>query len=817
MKVLGNNNLVRIRVATHKRHSTTHLPTAIPLYHKNLFEFFTRSTTNKNGVYYIGRELTNYDNLRNYLRRYSLIPWEEKVALLWQTIGGRKYLIDNSVPIELDPENMLIHDSVLKITNIEDNVHDDFQLIRYISPETFSDEKSKSDTHSFGILLWEIFSSIKSFQEDYDILYTIKKSKSARKSSLKNIDLYKLCLLDDFDKRSSWSRIVKELENISFGQEYIENAGYENKDTRLDKNFLILSDFDSLENMKRQIIESFKLNKGCNHDGFNFNNAKKDIFEYIELTSDKVKFIPTVYFAKIKCRTLGFLNSLNLSPCLDSGNLSADSNIIKILFPVRTIEHCGNLKDYFVREIKTALKISNIREKRNRLKEIFNEYGKFVITKFTIGGAITIDCSKVSAKSVERLQTYLYWGINCAKGESQPILELTSLDNFLAFETFPSSHMEIVKDLNSWVKDVYDCKNVAIISYEGYKPSYDLLDNELKHEIFECFSFKPTNQNLPKLIPQLPTEYKQKIFSEWISKSSLLFHEHDFIEKFSLQYEVLLRDSKLGYGKKMTKILKEPKITLENSTTISFINPQNRQFTYSLPVIDKFKSDETSYCITPLNYSAKISLDLSAIIPTDDSFIYYGNYYSQILPKTFCIGSTLTTTYETCDIPDMPNKFSQEMLPERIESFLKELRENYNTNTTSFLCNDGRIINQNQIRDWLENMQSNLENLEIISFEDWNPSYRMLSQLREDIGSISDNEYQIVFNEENLISRDNQNNMIIKYPRLLKNDNYHIYGYILEKSDNLEESWEKTPAAITFDQTSKYECNVIIHKNNNLK
>ncbi|CAG8483192.1 3160_t:CDS:2 [Dentiscutata erythropus] len=792
--------------------------------------------TNDNRSY---RELTNYDNLRNYLRRYSLIPWEEKVTLLWQTIGGRKYLIDNSVPIELEPKNIFIHDSILKITNIVDNVHDDFQLIRYISPESFSNEKTKSDIYSFGILLWEIFSSIKLFQEDYNILYTIK---SARKSSLKNVDLYKLCLLDDLDKRSSWNRIVKGLENISVGQNYIENAGYENKHTRFDKNFLILSDFNSLENVKkRQIIESFKLNKGCNRDGFNFNNAKKDIFENIELTSDKVEFIPIVYFASINVEPWGFLNSLNLSPCLDSGNLFADSNIIKILFPVRTIEHCGNLKDDFVREIKIALKILNIREKRNRLKEIFNEYGKFVITKFTIGGAITIDCSKVNAKSVERLQTYLYWAVNCAKGESQPIFELTSLDNFLSFETFPSRHMEIVKDLNSWVKDVYDCKNVAIISYEDYKPSYDLLDNELKHEIFECFSFRPTNQNLPKLIPQLPAEYKQKIFSEWISKSSLLLRVHDLIEKLSLQYEVFLSDSKLGYGKKITtKILKEPNITLENSTTISFINSQNRQITYSLPVIDKF--DETSYCITPFNYSsnysldhfqnhkkiccqikyniAKISLDLSTIIPTElynDSFIYYGNYYSQILPKTFYIGSTLTTTNETCDIPDIPNKVSQEMLPERIEQLLKELRENYNINTTSFLCNDGRIINQNQIRDWLENIQSNLENLEIISFEDWNPSYRMLSQLREDIGSISDNEYQIVFNEENLISQDNQNNMTIKFPHPLINDNYHIYGYILEKSDNLEESWEKTPAAITFDQTNKYGCNVIIHKNNNLK
>ncbi|RIB08413.1 hypothetical protein C2G38_2211725 [Gigaspora rosea] len=834
--------------------------------------------TSENKCYYFVREFSNEENLSTYLRRIILFTWEEKITLLCLIFDGLKYLHNNNVDrFLLDPKNIIIHNLIPKITNIEMSKYvtgvekdEHKSLTNYqksaeicTASEIYNVENDKDNKiellniYRLGILLWEISSRIETFHENYDIALTIRITKVARKSpinrtSLEYIDLYKLCSHDGLgkcnnsimndtiilylftniyliaDKRPIWHKIAEELENISCDQKYIENSRQVNKYTRFDKKLLILPDFDSLEDVesKRQIGLFFQLNKGRNRDGYNFIKAKKEIFENIEIKSEKVEFIPTVYFAKINVEPWEFLNNFNLSPRFDSDNLLADSNIIKILFPIRTLEYNGNLNVDFVQEIKDALKISDINEKRDALNKIFNENGKFVITKFIIGGAITVDCSKVDAKSIERLQAYLYWAIEYAKGEAQPVFELTSLDSFPSFETFPSRPMKIAKDLYSWLKDVYDNKDVTIISYESYKPSYELLDDKLKHEIFKWFNFKPTNQNLPMLIPQLPAEYKQKNFSEWISKSSLLLRVNELIEKLSLQCGIFLRHNRLGYGKKSAfKFLKEPDTTLMNKTTISFINSKNQQITYPLQTVNKFKLAETSYNITPLNYNYskknyfQIKYQL-AKISLDSPNLSFGNCYNYILPKTIYIGGTLTKIYETCDIPDIPDlssKFSQEILPEQVEQILKELGKNNNIDTTSFISNHGKAVNQNQINDWLKNILSNPENLEIISFEDWNPTDQMLSQLRDDVKFISENEYQMVFNGENSINYD-QNSIAIKYPRPLTDDNCQIYGCIAKKySDNLDESWERIPAAISFDQANRYGCNVIIHKNNNLK
>ncbi|KAF0332901.1 kinase-like protein [Gigaspora margarita] len=820
------------------------------VYHENSLEIF--GFTNKNRSYSIVYELDNYDYLSNYLRRHSLITWKDIITLLCLTFDGLKYLYNNNVDhFILDPKNIIMHNLIPKITNIEmskdntevetskDNAEvekdEHKSLINYQKSGTYyvgNDKDNKIELlniYSLGIFLWEISSGIETFHENYDISLTIRINKVARKSfinrkSLKYIDLCKLFSHDGYDKRLIWHKIAEELENISCDKKYIKNPKQVNDHTRLDKKFLILPDFHSLEGVesKKQIGMFFQLNKGRNRDGYNFISAKKEIFENIEIKSEKLEFIPTVYFAKINAEPWGFLNNLNLSTRFDND----DSNIIKILFPIRTLEHSGNLKVDLVRELKDALKISDINEKRDKLKRILYENGKIVITKFIIGGAITIDCSKVDVKSIERLQAYLYWAIKYAKGEAQPVFELTSLDNFPSFETFPSRPMKIAKDLYFWLKDVYDSEDVTIISYESYKPSYELLDDKLRQEIFDCFDYKPTNQILPKLIPQLPAEYKQKNFSEWISKSSLLLRVNELIEKLSLQCGIFLRNKKLGYGKKSTfKFLKEPETTLMKNTTISFINSKNQQITYPLPTINKFKSTETSYHITPLNYnySEKICFQIKyhiAKISLDSSNISFENCYSQILPKTIYIGGTLTKIYDDCDIPDIPNlpsKFSKEILPEQIEQFLIELGKNNNIDTTSFISNDGKVINQNQINDWLKQILYNPEHWEIISFEDWKPTYQMLSQLRDDVKFISENEYQMVFNGENSLNYGDQNSIAIKYPHPLIDDNCQIYGYIAKKySDNLDESWERIPAAITFDQANRYGCNVIIHQNNNL-
>ncbi|CAG8532682.1 66_t:CDS:2 [Racocetra fulgida] len=562
-----------------------------------------------------------------------------------------------------------------------------------------------------------------------------------------------------------------------------------------------------------------KIINGRNRNNHDFAITKNDIFKNVEVKTDKTDFIPIVFLVKINTSHWEVLN--NLSPCSNGGHLFADADKIQIHIPVGTIEYCGNLNADFIQEIKDALNISNVDEKKNKLKEIFHDYGNYVITKFTIGGTITIDCSKADPKSLECLQTYLSWGISYAKGESLPIFELTSLDSFPSFETLPSraQPMKCVGDLYSWLKDLHDYKNVTIISYEGYKPSFGLLDEQLQNGIFECFSFKPNNQSLPKLIPQLPATYEQKSFSEWVSKPSLLSHAHDLIENnLSLQYNIFPKHySKLGYGKSIRfKFLKQPKIISTKKITISFIYPKNQHITHLSYDIDKLNLDETFYHITPIDdvkcstqifcqityHAAEISWDSPSMIPAElykdspKAIKAIENYYGNTLPKALTIGSTLTT-YEACNISNLPYKFPQETSPEKIEQILEELNID-----TSFISNNGNVINRNQIKDWSEAFNTNPENWKIISFGDWSPCYKTLHQFREDIKFVSNNEYQIVFHGENSFSHEDQN-IIIKFPHPLINDNYQIFGNILKKyPNNLGESWKKIPeATIAFNIT----------------
>ncbi|CAG8628940.1 27257_t:CDS:2, partial [Racocetra persica] len=629
------------------------------------------------------------------------------------------------------------------------------------------------------------------------------------------LNIYSLGVLfwEISNKRPNCHKIIEELDNISFEQIYNEDAK------------------DSLESTN-QIDNFFKLSKGRNRNNHDFAITKKDIFKNVEVKTDKADFTPIVFLVKINTSHWEVLN--NLSPCSTGGHLFADADKIQIHIPVGTIEYCGNLNADFIQEIKDALNISNIDEKKNKLKEIFNDYGNYVITKFTIGGMITIDCSKADSKSVECLQTYLSWGVSYAKGESLPTFELTSLDGFPSFETLPSrpQPMKCARDFYSWLKDLHDYKNVTIISYEGYKPSFELLDEQLKNGIFECFSFKPNNQGLPKLIPQLPATYEQKSFSEWVPKPSLLSHVHDLIENYlSLQYNIFLKHySKLGYGKSIRfKFPNQPKIIPTKKITISFIYPKNQHITHLSYNLDKLNFDKAYYHITPIDdikcstqiycqityHAAEISWDSSSIIPAElykDSPEAIENYYGNTLPKTLTIGGTLTT-YEACNISNLAYKFPQEILPEKIDQILAKLNID-----TSFISNNGNVINRNQIKDWLEVFITNPENWKIISFGDWSPSYKTLHQFREDIKFVSNNVYQIVFNGENTFSREDQNIVVIKFPQPLINDNYQIFGHILKKyPDNLGETWEKIPeVTIAFSDVNKYGCTAIIYKNNNI-
>ncbi|CAG8766831.1 8895_t:CDS:2, partial [Racocetra persica] len=782
-----------------------------------------------NMEYFFIREYANNGDLRDYLGKNPQMSWNDKVKLARQVVSGLKFLHDKKIiHVELHPKNILMHNSTPKLTNIgisKLTTPNGYPFTHYTPPEVLAPQISNG--------------GIPPFNESFDIAVALKVIGGSREvpvigTPLKYINIYVKCWDDNPDKRPSCLEILQEMREIVYEELYsrdqVQEQNYvpvpDSENGPLSPDFNFVNDLDEMEaghllnfdlleqeaERKRLFVKRFGLTKGRNRDGFDFAPGKKHIlYDNGGFNSKKIEhFTPIIYLAKINIEPWGFLNRFTLFSHKDK-TVPYGADIIRIHIPIGEVEYDGCLSDEFIHEIKDALNLSNVDEKRLKLDEIFNEYGNYVITKFTIGGAIMINTQDINDESLLRFQVYLNWGISFAKGETQAIFENGSLEGFPRFETFPSRSMENVSDLYRWLKDLHECKDVELILYKEYKPFYELLDNNLKEKIFECFALTPVDEPLPILIPQLPPEFKQKTFSEWMSLSnlSLLPYVRDWIEELSLRYGVLLQHSKLQHGKTVAfKFLKEPEITPINKLIILLAQPKNQQEAYLLDNgIDLKMADELNISETPfidfnssLNYPAKdlknskkksskrvfcqiifqaarLSFVLPYVKPSEpyieavDEAIescqpyknlseLFNNDFGHLLPKTVVIGGILKRSYESYKINSIDNilkiEFDDNTSQEEIENRLAELSKEYNIDTSLFISHCEKVIDQNQINDWWKSIKNDPENWKIISLEDWVPSYKVLDQSCNDVEIILDDKYHIVFEGEIFLTQDNQ-------------------------------------------------------------
>ncbi|CAG8574247.1 5680_t:CDS:2 [Gigaspora margarita] len=738
------------------------------------------------------------------------------------------------------------HENILKIYGLTSN-----------GPK-LNDQMSKDGTklniYSLGMLCWEISNNgVLPYNGSFDIPLAYKVIDDKRPNCLEILEELKETSYEEVYNKDQTQDLdrVPDPKDISYTCDPIIS------DNIFDVNTEHLLDFDFLEQERERkilFVKRFGLTKGRNKDEYDFVPGKKHILDDNgRFNAEKIDhFTPIVYLAKVNTEPWEFLNNFALFPRKDN-KVPYGVDLIRIHIPVGEVEYEGHLTDQFIYEIKDALDISDIEKKRTKLIEISNEYGTYLITKFIIGGAIMIDAHNINAESLLRFQVYLNWGISFAKGETHAIFENGSLEDFPSFKTFPSRPMENVKDLYTWLKDLYDCKDVELILYKCYKPFYELLDNNLKEKIFECFSLNRVDEPLPILIPQLPPEFKQETFSEWVSLSnpSLLPYVRDWIEELSLRYGVLLQHSKLEYGKKVAfKFLREPEITPMNKLIILVSQPNNQQEAYLLDNgIDLEMADELRISETPFtdfksssNYpvedlinsknksskkvfcqiiyqAARLSFDLPCIkasepyIKAVDKAIesyqpykelseLFNNYYGHLLPKTIVI------------------EFDANTSQEEIVNRLTELNEIYNIDTSLFLSQCGKVIDQDQIESWWKSLKNNPENWKIISFENWVPSYKVLDQSCSDVKVVLDDKCHIVFEGENFLTLDNQSSLIIDFPGpLSENDKEcQVYGEIVKKDiSGKNECWETIPnVTITFDYISRLGCVALIHNNSGI-
>ncbi|KAF0449995.1 chitin synthase regulatory factor chr2 [Gigaspora margarita] len=785
-----------------------------------------------------------------------MLAWNYKYLLSVQILNGLKFLHDNGIThSELHPKNILVHNGIPKLTNIwmpKFRVPNKFSFVEYCPPEILSSDniipnKLKLDIYRLGVLLWEISSNgIEPFSKNCDRLSLTNDIKNGIRelpingTPPKYVELYKKCWDNHPDNRPNCTNILAELN---------AQRTTTNSNRYSDPN----SKYERLQQLKIEFVNLFNLNKGRNYNNNDFVNGEGTI-----LRNDgglKLQKIihssPIIYFSK------------------KSFELESENDYIRINIPICTVQYQSEATDEFILDIKNILSISDENKKQEMLKKKLNNYGDYVVTEVVIGGAITIkNWSKIDDANKSRLKTYLQWGIDYAKGKKLEIFEDVPLDGLPPLPSFKTSEtMKCVGDLYSWIKNLYNYKNLEIISYEKFKPSYQSLPVDLIQQILECSNLQHLSRFGSTLVPHMPPQYDSKDVIEWIKspKPPSELYMRDWIQNNLLQHGVLLQSSKLGHAvKPALKFLMEPKIIPMNKVTILISQPKTPQAAYLLENGIILKKDEleldnipfsgySSLLNRPLEdfsnskkysekiycqitfHALKISFDTSNIKclqqfsnavnsalesyePYKNLCTLFGNDYGHLLPRTITLGGVLSKTFKSCD--DL-TKFIHERQfefegndpdsPREIEEILKIWNgESKDIDTSLFLDNNGDIVHRSNIGDWWKTLADNPNNWKVTSSEDWMPLYKILNNT-QNIETILNDKYHLVFNGENLLYN-NQTTVVINFPGQIEN-NYYIFGNVVK--ENNKGDWERVPKiTVRFDYQNKHGCAAYIQKNN---
>ncbi|RIB19757.1 hypothetical protein C2G38_2082398 [Gigaspora rosea] len=426
--------------------------------------------------------------------------------------------------------------------------------------------------------------------------------------------------------------------------------------------------------------------------------------------------------------------------------------------------------------------------------------------------------------------------------------------------------MKCLGDLYTWIKNLYNFKNLEIISYEKFKPSYQSLPVDLIQQILECSNLQHLNKSCSTLVPHMSSQYDSKDAIEWIMspKPPSELYMRNWIQNNLLQHGVFLQCSKLGHGiKPALKFLMEPKIIPMNKVTILISQPKTSQAAYLLENGIILKKDEleldnipfsgySSLLNRPLEdfsnskkysekiycqiifHALKISFDpsnikslqqfsyelnsaLESYEPYKNLCTLFGNDYGHLLPRTVALGGVLSKTFKSCD--DLTKLLHERKFefegndpdaPQEIEEILKLWNgESQDIDTSLFLDNNGEIVHRNNIGNWWKTLADSPNNWKVTSSEDWMPLYKILNNTHN-IHAILDDKYHLVFNGENSLYN-NQTTVVINFPGQIEN-NYYIFGNVVK--ENNKGDWERVPKiTVRFDYQNKLGCAAYILKN----
>ncbi|CAB5369874.1 unnamed protein product [Rhizophagus irregularis] len=534
------------------------------------------------------------------------------------------------------------------------------------------------------------------------------------------------------------------------------------------------SSLEILKTLPQQIIRQFKLNHGLVLNGYDIMPSIQGVaVEDGELKLNLYKGQPLVYTC-INSEE----NDLKIDTCIN--------------FPVAEIIYNGDLLESFIEKNVDDEKTSR------------DLYGDFFARRVLTGGQLfIIDFNSATPTQIDTLKFYLYCVYNSAKYPTDfQFSSLFTLNTLPKLITLDGEKLNTHEELTSWMNNLYQKKMVNIISYDELIPiSRSERDTSLVNG----------DETFKEIQPGVANFEEKLSLEEWVgdvTNDNLISWTKDF--NLFRGFIINKNDEMLISKKIPVDFIEIPKITQSNKSYLKIIKPSTKlEFTLvsnnifsiknlsTLPFIEDNDNNHKGYNHVLVKCEKyEILLNTDNIKPTKEfeqaieeafdsmkplkALQSVFNEYGHLFPQRIILGRSLKNI--------LPNLSSSNTF-HVINDDDKILKLIDSLNISSLLTQKGRIIEKNNLHNWIRNTNNHLE---IIEFDNIVPLYKILkTEHQEKIDDISKNNYRIIMTGITDLT-DLKNNNIENYKRIniglsLESEDYEVFGLIITENNTKSE------------------------------
>jgi hypothetical protein len=674
----------------------------------------------------------------------------------------------------------------------------EFENIVYVEPQCLRNpiynRDMRSDIYSLGILLWELTSGRPPFSNYVHDLAQITnqllsglREDQIEYTPLEYVQLYQECWQDDPNGRPEIGKVFKILSQLlsqfdtneqytrlMYGKSISDDNSYMELDHKemSDQSLRTVAEIFGSSLSKQQVIRQFKLNHGINLTGGNMRLSEHAIIdENGELNVDVYKGQPLIYT---------YTNSGDNDKSLD----------ICINFPIAEMIYNGNLLESF----------SNNMDVDEGLHEL---YDHFIARKFSVGNQLFIkDFHLATTTQIDILKFYLFHIYYLTKCSTEIQLdELFTLNLIPKIVTSDGELLDTHEKVVKWMNELHQKRIIDIISCDTLTP--------LQHSTSSIDDLETFNE-----IQLGITGFKEKLnLEEWVGDA---MHNNliSLVKDFKLfQGLIVNKNYKIENSKKINcKFIKIPEINLINKSHLDIIKPitkleqrlmSNNIFSINnLSTFPFIKINDKSYegysHVLVVCEKYEILLDMDNIKPTKEfeqaieealncmnplkALQNVFNEYGHLFPQKIILGRSLNNVLRDLSSPNTFDNVNDDN-----HKILESLD---NLNISYLLTQEGRIIEKNDMHNWIRNTNNHLE---VVKFDNIIPLYKILeTEQQGKIDDILKNNFKILMTGitdlTDLNNNDVENYKRIEFGLSVGSEDYEVFGLIIsENNAKLEE------------------------------